>query len=152
LRGEIARGIQYGGEAGGKQFNRLKKLVSGNLSYVVFQAVERAKIELSKNASAIINVPEIDLSVKITRVEFERMLKDSLEEIEESIREVLKKARISEKQVTTLVCTGGSSRIPAVRARLEKIIPQQTIEHRVFTSIAAGLAIASFHKYASPLS
>ena len=150
LRGEIAQGIQFGGEIE-KKLTRLKKLIYHNLSYIVFQAVERAKIELTFKDTAIIHVSEIDLSVKISRVEFENFMSETLDEIEVCVREVLEKAGISAKDVDLLVCTGGSSKIPVVRQRLEKIIPQHIIEHRTFTSIAAGLAIANFQKYTSPL-
>lgn len=150
LRGEIAAGIRFGGSVETK-LNRLKKLVYNNLSYVVFRAVERAKIELTQNEVAHIEVPEIDLSVKITRKEFEGYLTEMLGEIDVCVREVLEKAGLTSKEIGMLICTGGSSRIPVVRSRLKEIIPQQLIEHRTFTSIAAGLAIASYHKYASPL-
>jgi hypothetical chaperone protein len=43
-----------------------------------------------------------------------------------------------------VVRTGGSSSIPAVIRRLDQRFPGRVVEHDRFTSIAAGLAIASF--------
>ena len=50
-------------------------------------------------------------------------------------------------QVDAVVCTGGSSRIPAVRRRVESLLPAPVVEHDSFTSIAAGLALASYQGY-----
>jgi hypothetical chaperone protein len=150
LRGEIAQGLRFGGDIEVK-LKRLKKLIYNNLSYIVFQAIEHAKIELTQNNTALIKVPEIDLSVKITRSEFETFLTEMLQEIETCVREVLEKAGVTEKEIGMVICTGGSSKIPIVRERLEKIIRQPLVDHRTFTSIAVGLAIASFHKYPSPI-
>lgn len=150
LRGHIAHAIQFGGEIE-KKVTRLKKLIYNNLSYVVFQAVEAAKIELTSEPTARITVPEIDLDVEISREEFEGYLSESLQEVEDSVREVIRKAGITEKEIDVVVCTGGSSKIPVVRDRLSKIVPKEIVEHRTFTSIAAGLAIASYHQYTSPI-
>ena len=43
-----------------------------------------------------------------------------------------------------IICTGGSSRIPAVRNRLERVFGMPVIEHQTFTGVAAGLAIVQY--------
>ena len=46
-----------------------------------------------------------------------------------------------------VVCTGGSSEIPAVRNHLETLLDAPIIQHDSFTGIAAGLAIANYLGY-----
>jgi hypothetical chaperone protein len=46
-----------------------------------------------------------------------------------------------------VIRTGGSSLIVAVRGLLERRFPGKVVEHDPFNSVAAGLAIASYHGY-----
>ncbi len=46
-----------------------------------------------------------------------------------------------------VIRTGGSSQIAAVKHKLEHWFPGRVTEHDPFTSVAAGLAIASYHGY-----
>jgi hypothetical chaperone protein len=133
------------------KFRRLYTLIRRNLSYHVLRRIEQAKIRLSDAPSTRIEVPELDLSVEITRTEFDDYLQPYLRRIEDSVRTVLDKAELEPGSVTSIICTGGSSRIPAVQARLTGIFGKPIVEHDVFGGVAAGLAIANYHGYASPL-
>ena len=46
-----------------------------------------------------------------------------------------------------VIRTGGSSEIVAVRNLLDDLFPGKVVGHDPFTSVASGLAIASFHGY-----
>ena len=54
-------------------------------------------------------------------------------------------ARLDRQAIDIVLCTGGSSLIPAVRRILEDHFPGRVVEHDPFTSVAAGLAIASYN-------
>ena len=54
-------------------------------------------------------------------------------------------AGMSADSVDIVLCTGGSSLIPAVRQILEDYFPGKVVEHDPFTSVAAGLAIANYN-------
>lgn len=140
----IAQGAREGGEVE-KRLGRLHKLITENLSYRVFLAVEQAKITLSERGAARIEVPELDLSVAVERSTLEALLRDMLARIDAEITLVLERAGVEGRELSTVVRTGGSSRIPAVRALLENRFPGRVEEHDPFTSIAGGLAIASYH-------
>ena len=55
----------------GIRFRRLHAVIRQNLSYAVLRAIEQAKIRLSEQDHTTIDVPALDLSVPITRAEFE---------------------------------------------------------------------------------
>ena len=139
----IAQGMREGGETG-RRLARLHAVVTQNRAYEVFQAVEAAKLRLSDAECARIDVPEIELSVPITRSEFETALAPLLADIEAAVGEALERASVPPETVSVVVRTGGSSRIPAVVRLLERMFPGRVVEHDPFRSIAAGLAIASF--------
>jgi len=144
LRGQIARGIDQGGSTGEK-LARLKQLITRNLSYLVLQAIEKAKIELSTKEKTKISVPQLPLEIQFTRLELNSMLSDILDSIEIGVHKLLKKSNIAPAEIDGVVCTGGSSKIPVVQDRLKKIFPGKVTEHDAFISIAFGLALADYY-------
>ena len=134
-----------------RRLARLLSVVKGNLAYGVFQAIEAAKLALSERTEATIELPDVDLCVPITRAAFEALLEPLLDEVDACIAALLKNAGVSADDVDVVVRTGGTSQIPAVRRRLAAHFGDRVVEHGVFTSIAAGLALASWHGHAPPL-
>lgn len=145
-RTAVADCIERGG-SGADKFRRLRDLVEQNYGYVVFQALKEAKARLSSHDETVLDIPEIDVEITITRAEFENMIADLLERVRESIVKVLELARIGARDVDVVVRTGGSSLIPAVMRIIEDHFPGRVVEHDPFTSVAAGLAIADYHGY-----
>ena len=70
-----------------------------------------------------------------------------LTEIDDLITEVLEISELGPEDIDVVIRTGGSSQIAAVRRMLDRRFPDKVIEHDPFTSVAAGLAIASYHGY-----
>jgi hypothetical chaperone protein len=138
--------IAQGGPAAAK-FERLKDLINYNYSYNIFSAIKKAKAALSSADEATIDIPELNLIVPITRREFDVLLADVLRQLENLTNLVLDRAKLDVSAVDVVVRTGGSSQIVAVRDLLESFFPGKVTEHDPFTSVAAGLAIASFHGY-----
>ena len=140
------------GGADAERFQRLLDLISYNYSYNCFQAIRAAKAELSTRDRSEIDIPELNLRLEFTRERFDALLAAPLAQIDALIDEVLALASIGDGDVSVVVGTGGSSLIVAVRRLLEQRFPGRVTEHDPFTSVAAGLAIASWANYASPLS
>jgi len=124
---------------------RLYTIIRKNLSYRILNAIEQAKIRLTDVHATTIRVPSIELDVPFTRAELEGYLTEYLADITRAVDHVLDAARLAASDLTDIVCTGGSSRIPAVRQRLEEIIGKPVVEHQTFTGVATGLAIARYH-------
>lgn len=132
------------GGSGVEKFQRLLDLVSFNYSHNCFQAIKRAKAELSVRTETVIDIPELNLTVPFSRLELDAILVPALATLHERITALLSMARISRGDVTVLVRTGGTSEIVAVRSLLEELFPGRVEGHDPFTSVACGLAIANF--------
>jgi hypothetical chaperone protein len=143
LRETIVQAMREGPEAR-TRLGRLLELITQNRAYAVVQSVEAAKLALSSDAHARIREEALDLDVAVSRDELERLLELKLDEIDACIDALLARAKLSASSVDVVVRTGGSSSIPAVIRRLDQRFPGRVVEHDRFTSIAAGLAIASF--------
>lgn len=136
-------------DEGAIKFKRLYDLIKQNYSYQVFEAIKAFKAELSVQDSAVLDIPEIDIEVTLERWEFELMISDLLFELEQAITLILNKANIQAADIDLVLRTGGSSLIPAVKDILDNQFAGKVVEHDPFTSVAAGLAIADYHQYAT---
>ncbi len=136
--------IAEGGPARLK-FLRLRELIQHNLGYLVFQAIKEFKARLSVADEAVLDVPEIDVAVRLSRAGFETLIGDMLERIERAVEHTLVLARLPADAIDVVLRTGGSSLIPAVYGILDGCFPGRVVNHDPFTSVAAGLAIAEFH-------
>jgi hypothetical chaperone protein len=145
-RSKIADCIRQGGPAAEK-FERLDDLITHNYSYIVFQAIRDAKAALSTQKETVLDISELDISVRFTRQQFEDMLEDMLGQLSDVLDRVIADAGIREEDVDFVIRTGGSSQIASVRRLLEARFPGKVAEHDPFNSVAAGLAIASYHGY-----
>ena len=131
------------------KFKRLYDLIQQNYSYQVFEAIKTFKAELSVRESALLDIPEIDIQLEIERWEFEAMISPLLFEFEQAIAKILQKAGYRAEDIDLVLRTGGSSLIPAVKDILDNQFAGKVVEHDPFTSVAAGLAIADYHQYAT---
>ncbi len=138
-------------DEGAIKFKRLYDLIKQNYSYQVFEAIKAFKAELSVSDSAVLDIPEIDIEVRLDRWEFELMITDRLFELERAISLILDKAGLQADDIDLVLRTGGSSLIPAVKDILENQFPGKVVEHDPFTSVAAGLAIADYYGYGSDI-
>lgn len=145
-RSKVADCIRKGGPAAEK-FERLDDLITHNYSYLVFQAIKDAKAELSSVEETVLDIPELDVSITFNRDQFESMMKGILGEIDEIVDKVISDAGCSTDDIDVVIRTGGSSQIAAVRRMLADKFPGKVTEHDPFTSVAAGLAIASYQGY-----
>ena len=143
-RSNIVERINQGGYSA-KKFERLLDLITNNYSYLVFQEIRKAKAAISATDFSQIDIPELDLIIDISRADFDGIISGMLHEIETTIDEVLKRSNIGPNDITIVVRTGGSSQIASVKAMLGKKFPNKVVEHNPFTSVAIGLAIASYY-------
>jgi molecular chaperone DnaK (HSP70) len=118
----------------------------------VFQAIEQAKIGLTRAQEVFIRVPELELNVALTH----RMLYQFMEmegmfsEMCGAIEKLFGSSSLSADSIDAVISTGGSSRLPPVLEFLGSMFPGRLIEFDPFTGIASGLAIASHHGYMAP--
>lgn len=135
--------VQQGGEALPK-FQRLYELIKQNQSYLVFQCIKDMKAQLSEQTEAVLDIPEIDVEITVTRAQFEQIIAAQLAQFDKAVSDTLAQAGLAAESIDVVVSTGGSSLIPAVRRSLDRVFPGKVVEHDPFTSVAAGLAIAEY--------
>jgi hypothetical chaperone protein len=138
--------LEQGG-AGVEKFRRLNELIQRNLSYQVFQAIKDFKARLSDDDEAVLDIPELDVDIRLSRAQFEAVIADLLDRVAEALDTTLARAKLPASAIDVVLRTGGSSLIPAVRGILESRFPDRVVDHDPFTSVAAGLAIANFHQW-----
>jgi molecular chaperone DnaK (HSP70) len=141
-RAMVVDRIARGGPAAVK-FQRLLDLVTFNYSYNCFQAIRRAKVELSSVRHTRIDIPELNLLVPFDRQQLDAILQPVLARTRECIDALLQRAGLAPNDVSVVIRTGGTSQIVAVRALLEQLFPGRVEGHDPFTSVASGLAIAA---------
>ena len=92
------------------------------------EAAEKAKIELSSTTSTEINLPYImpvnvipkHLVKTLTRAKFEQLADNLIQATIEPCRQALKDAGLTASDINEVILVGGSTRIPAVQAIVEK--------------------------------
>ena len=91
-------------------------------------AAEKAKIELSSSSQAEINLPYImpvdgvpkHLVKTLTRAKFEQLVDDLIKRTIEPCKTALKNAGLNASDINEIILVGGSTRIPAIQAAVEK--------------------------------
>ncbi len=97
------------------------------------EAAENAKISLSNQASADINLPFITadatgpkhLQKSLTRAQFEQMTDDLFEATREPCLKAMKDAEISADKIDEVLLVGGSSRMPKVQEIVKSIFGKE---------------------------
>ncbi len=93
------------------------------------EAAEKAKIELSSSNSTDINLPYImpvngvpkHLVKTLTRAKFEQLADRLIQACEAPCLQALKDAGLSASQIDEVILVGGSTRIPAIQEKVQKI-------------------------------
>ena len=93
------------------------------------EAAEKAKIELSSSTSTEINLPYIfpvngvpkHLVRTLTRAKFEQLADRLIQACVAPCEQALKDAGLSKNEIDEVILVGGSTRIPAIQAIVEKI-------------------------------
>ncbi len=97
------------------------------------EACEKAKCELSATTATDINLPFITadasgpkhLQVNLTRAKFEQLVEQLVERTRIPCETALKDAGLKPSEIDEVILVGGSTRIPAVQAMVEKIFQQE---------------------------
>lgn len=116
----------------------------------VREAAEKAKIELSSTMQSEINLPFITadasgpkhLQLTLTRAKFEQLTADLLERVVKPIHNALKDAGISAEKLDEVVLVGGSTRMPAVQAKVKAVTgkePNRSVNPDEVVALGAAL-------------
>lgn len=113
----------------------------------ILQEAERVKFVLSEEVEATFRVPFLGgengegVEQGIRRDDFERALEPFLKRTEVCCRRAMADAGLAPDEIEVVVLAGGSTRVPAVRARVEQIFGRTAVEG-VDPDEAVGLGAA----------
>lgn len=94
----------------------------------LFEAAEKAKIELSASAQTDINLPYVTanetgpkhLVKTLSRAKFDQLISDIIDSTIGKAKSALKSSGLALSEIDDILLVGGSTRIPLVQERLEK--------------------------------
>src|SRR5687767_5315260 len=117
----------------------------------LYEAAEKAKVELSSVTQTQVNLPFITadangpkhLTMTLMRSTFEQLTADLVERTMEPVRQAMSDAKVGADDVDEVILVGGSTRIPAVQALVRKLTggkdPNMTVNSDEVVAIGAAL-------------
>jgi len=112
---------------------------------------EKAKRELSERlkTSLLIRAGGKTMKVELTRSDFNDLIKSSVDTTFSLLRTTLRSAHLAPHQIDRILLTGGSTRIPVVRERLQEFF-NKAVDCSVNPdeAVALGAAIVAAREYA----
>ena len=117
----------------------------------LFEAAEKAKVELSTVTQTTINLPFITadasgpkhLNTTLMRSTFEQLISDQLERCEGPLRQAMSDAKITADDIDEVILVGGSTRIPAVQNLVRRLTggkdPNMTVNPDEVVAIGAAI-------------
>jgi molecular chaperone DnaK len=117
----------------------------------LYEAAERAKVELSTTTQTQINLPFITadasgpkhLNTSLTRAKFEQLTKDLIERTRGPVEQALSDAKLTADDIDEVILVGGSTRIPAVQELVRRLTggkePNMTVNPDEVVALGAAL-------------
>jgi molecular chaperone DnaK len=117
----------------------------------LFEAAEKAKVELSSVTQTTINLPFITadasgpkhLNTTLMRSTFEQLISDLLQRCEGPLRQAMTDAKITSDDIDEVILVGGSTRIPAVQNLVRRLTggkdPNMTVNPDEVVAIGAAI-------------
>ena len=125
-----------------KKVERLLTVVRQRLGHRLAFAVEDAKIALSaeQRAAVPLSFLEAGLAITATRVGFDRAIDARLDRLHKAASDCIAAAGLKPPAIDTIFLTGGSSRVPSVRAAIGRAAPSARLAGGSdLLSVALGL-------------
>jgi molecular chaperone DnaK len=114
------------------------------------EAAEKAKIELSSVTQSEINLPFITatqdgpkhVELTLTRAKFEEICSDLIDRCRIPVENAVRDAKIDKTRIDEVVLVGGSTRIPAVKELVKRILgkePNETVNPDEVVAVGAAV-------------
>src|SRR3954464_11865397 len=117
----------------------------------LFEAGEKAKVELSSVTQTTINLPFVTadasgpqhLNVTLTRATFDRITEDLVNRTLDPVNQAMADAKVTPADIDEVILVGGSTRIPAVQALVRRLTggkdPNMTVNPDEVVAIGAAI-------------
>jgi molecular chaperone DnaK len=120
----------------------------------LFEAAEKAKVELSSVTQTTVSLPFITadaagpkhLNTTMTRATFEQITNDLIERTRGPVEQALADAKLTADDIDEVILVGGSTRIPAVQALVRRLTggkePNMTVNPDEVVALGAAIQAA----------
>lgn len=120
----------------------------------LFEAAEKAKVELSSVTQTTVNLPFITadasgprhLNATIMRSTFDKITSDLVERCLDPVKQALADAKLTDADLDEVILVGGSTRIPAVQALVRRLTggkePNMTVNPDEVVAVGAAVQAA----------
>jgi molecular chaperone DnaK len=117
----------------------------------LYEAAERAKVELSTTTQTQINLPFVTadasgpkhLNLSLTRSKFEQLTKDLVERCRGPVEQALSDAKLTPEDIDEVILVGGATRMPLVQELVRRLTkgkdPNMTVNPDEVVAIGAAL-------------
>ena len=123
--------------------DQLTTLVEETQGFQLYEAIERAKRDLSSSRAAqiVFSHPGIEVRERVTRLGFEEASRREIDAILRCLEETVRSAGIGFEAVGVVCCTGGTARVPRLADEIRRRFPAARLEQfKGFHSVVEGLA------------
>src|ERR1700734_297511 len=120
----------------------------------LFEAAEKAKVELSSVTQTTISLPFVTadasgpkhLNTTLMRSTFEQITADLVERTIEPVKQAMADAKLTDKAIDEVILVGGSTRIPAVQSLVRRLTggkdPNMTVNPDEVVAVGAAIQAA----------
>ena len=122
----------------------LIQIISDNLGYSLYRAVEHTKVELTETevADFVFAHSSVHLSDKLERWRFESWIQPDIQNIASCVKSLFAQHNVNFSDVGSVFLTGGSSFVPYVRRFFAKTFGAEKLRGgEELTTVAKGLAL-----------
>ena len=127
-----------------EKVSALIQIISENLGYALYRAVEETKVELTEKEDAHFTFAHGALHIADTleRWRFESWIQDDMQSIASSVKSLFAEHNVEYADVGSVFLTGGSSFVPYVRRYFAKTFGAEKMRAgEELTTVAKGLAL-----------
>lgn len=129
---------------------RLAEIIESRRGHSIALAVEAAKIALSSQDSAVIDLSEVEPDFRIATTDrtLHEAIADQLGALSRALTETLKASGLAGERIDAVFLTGGSTAIPAVRAAVTGQTPRaKIVAGDMFGAVGLGLGLDARRKF-----
>ena len=127
----------------------LIQIISENLGYALYRAVERTKVKLTENevADFLFAHGSVNIEDTLERWRFESWIQEDIQSIATCVKSLFSQHNVNYGDVGSVFLTGGSSFVPYVRRFFAKTFGAQKLKGgEELTTVAKGLALRALEE------